>query len=288
MAKKVGDLIKALFTKAGIDLTKDEIKKVVELTDELPDDIADSVDKALIAVGSAHENTDVIKKVRTVALNAVDKKMDDAIAELGLEMDDDFKGNKNTFDKILLLSKAAKIAGEKKAAPGTSAKDKIEWADKERELQRLLKEEKDGRINDKKDFDTVRANDGISFELKQLLGGKNYVFPKEMDASIKINTAMGAVQAELAKKGFSINRNEQGQLCILTKDGTPAYSDTHVALEPNTFIDGVLAQNKLLTVTKEPATPGAGGNEIIADASKGNLAVATEIAQELQALDKMS
>ena len=66
MAKKTGDLLKEILTKAGIDLTKDEVKKILEIGEEIPDDVYDTVNKALIAVGSAHENTDVIKIAKTL------------------------------------------------------------------------------------------------------------------------------------------------------------------------------------------------------------------------------
>lgn len=288
MAKKIGDLLKELLTKAGIDLTKDEVKKVLEIGDEIPDDIADAVNKALLTVTAAQSHPDVIKKVKAEALNGVDKKLEDLIAEMELEVGDDFKTSKNSFDKIGMLTKLAKAAGEKKSGTSNS-KDKTEWAEREKEYNRLLKEEKEGRAKDKTEYDAARENDKVESAIMRDLSTKNYIFPKDMDADVKLNTAYGTIKAALAKHGHAIKRNEHGQLVILNKDGNQAYSDTNVALEPKTFIDGVLAQNKLLLVTKEDGlgAGGAGsiGQDIIGDGNKGNLTVANEIAQELKALD---
>jgi len=70
-----------------------------------------------------------------------------------------------------------------------------------------------------------------------------------MDSSLKVTTAQGAVNNELIKKGLVIKRNEAGQLVITDKDGNPAYNDSHEKIsDTNSFIDGVLAQNKLLKI----------------------------------------
>jgi hypothetical protein len=283
MAKKLGDFLKELLTKAGVDLSKDELKKVLEIGEEIPDDVAEMASKALIAVKNAHENPDVAKAAKAGFLNAVDKKILEALEESELEADDDFKNERNTYNKIAMITKLAKAAGEKKskAAPG----DKSEWAEKEKGYQKQLADLKKEVEDQKATFDTTRRNDEISFDLREILGGKAYALPKDMAPKLKTKLAMDTIQAELASKGLSITKNEQGQLTIITKDGTPAYSDTHVALEPNTFIDAVLAQNKLLVISGKEK-PGPGDKDFVPNPElKGNLNVATEIAEELKALD---
>lgn len=284
MAKKVGDLLKDLLTKAGIDLTKTELKAIVELGEEMPDDVYDAVNKALMTVTAAQVHPEVTKKVKAEMFNGVDSKLEAIIAELGLEVDDDFKNDKNTFDKIGKLTKLAKAAGEKAKGTG-GTKDKDEWIQKEKDFNEQIRLLKQSITDKEKTFNETRTNDQIENDLKLELHGKKYIFPDEMDASIKVNTALTTLRSELSKKGFSIKKNDAGALVILKADGTPAYSDTNVALEPKTFIDTVLAQNGLLKKNEEtPPGGGAGaGGKIIPGGTivAANTAIAGEIAAQM-------
>ena len=286
MPKKIGSLIEGLLKKAGFDTSKDELKKIIEISEELPDGAVDALEKSLMTAEAAKSNPDVIKKVKAEIFNGADQKITSIIEELGLEADDDFKNEKNTFEKINRLTKLALDAGMKKSGAGSS-KEKTDWAEKEKDYNKQLKELKDNLAAREKEYKETRENDLTSFELQKILGGKNYSFPDEMDAPFKINTALSAVNAELQKKGHCIKRNENGQLVILDKDGNPAYSDRNVALEPNTFIDGVLAQYRLLKVTEEGPAGGSGAGPagtIIPKGGSGNNAIVSEIGQQMAEL----
>lgn len=284
---KLGSLLEKQFKKIGLDTTTDDLKAIIALDTEVPDDLANKLDKGLLTVEAAKSNSEVNKALRQSILGVADSKMDELIAELGLVPGDDFVADKNTYDKISKLTKLALDAGKESNA----SKDKgtaDEWAKKEADYNKQIKDLKDLMKNKETEFATARENDLTTFELKTILSGKEYIFPKEMDSHLKISTALGAVNTELQRKGFSIKRDQTGNLIVVNKDGQPAYSDTNEAIKPDTFIDGALAQNKLLKINdpnQKPIIPGSSGVPIIPGAgNQGNAAVVAEIAAELQAM----
>ncbi|MDF2381318.1 hypothetical protein JMG10_07570 [Nostoc ellipsosporum NOK] len=288
---KLGTLLEKLFKKAGVDTSSDDLKALFDLDTDIPDDVSGKVDKSLLTVDAAKSHSDVIKAIKATTLAGADSKMDELIISLGLQPGEDFVANKNTFEKIGMLTKLALEAGKKAAAPGDKqAADK--WAEKEAEYNRQLKELKESITAKESEFAKTRENDLTSFAVKTILSGKDYIFPKEMDSDLKVNTAFGAINNELNKKGFTLKRNEAGQLVILNKDGQPAYSDTNEALEPNTFIDGVLAQNKLLKVNdpnqqQDHQPNGSNGTQFIQQPGlKGNSAIVADIDAQIAQLNK--
>ena len=279
---KLGVFLEGIFKKAGIEIT-DELKPLTELDTDITDTVTSQVNKNLLTVTAAISNSEVNKQLRQRILGVADEQMETLIAELGLQPDDAFVANKNTYEKITALTKLALESG-KKAAGSNNKTTAEEWQKKEAEYNKQLKELKDGLTAKETEFKTTRENDLTAFELQKILLGKDYIFPAEMDTNLKVNTALGAVQQELTKKGFNIKRNESGQLVIVNKEGQPAYSDTNEALEPNTFIDGALAQNRLLKVSdsSQQQQQGSHGAQTIQNnQQKGNTAILQEIEADL-------
>jgi hypothetical protein len=280
---KIGTLIEKLFKKAGIDTSNEELKPLFELDTEVADEIVGKVDKSLMTAEAAKNNPEVNKILRQKILAPADAIMDDLIAELGLQPGDDFMAEKNTYEKIAKLTKLASEAG-KKATGANNKQTADEFAQKEAAYNKTIKELKDAALAKETEFKTSRENDLTSFELQKILLGKDYVFPKEMDPNLKVTTALGAVQNELTKKGFSVKRNEAGQLVIVNKEGQPAYSDTNEAIEPNTFIDGALAQNKLLKINdanQQQSAASNGTQTIPSNTPQGNSSIVAEIEAQL-------
>jgi hypothetical protein len=282
---KIGALIEKLLKKAGIDTSTEELKPLFALDAEIADDTVSKVDKSLLTLDAAKNNSEIIKAIKATTLSGADSKLDELIAELGLQPAEDFLSNKNTYEKIAIVTKLANEAGKK--AGGTGSKQTAdEFTKKEAEYNLQLKQLKESLIAKETEFKNTRENDLTTFELKTILSGKNYIFPAEMDTNLKLSTALGAVQNELTKNGFSIKRNENGQLEIVTKDGTAAYNPKdNVAYEPNTFIDGALAQNKLLKINDtSSATPPPKGT-IANPTATGNPQIFAELQAQLATME---
>lgn len=279
---KIGTLIEKLFKKAGIDTSNEELKPLFELDTEVADETVGKVDKSLLTLEAAKSNSEIIKAIKATTLSGADSKLDELITELGLQPNEDFIGNKNTYDKISVVTKLAYDAG-KKSAGATNKQTADDFTKKEADYNKQLKELRDSLAAKEVEFKKTRENDLTLFDLKTILSGKNYIFPTEMDTGLKLSTALGAVQNELNKKGFSIKRNDAGKLVVVNTDGQPAYSETNEAIEPNTFIDGALAQNKLLKINdvQQHNNSTIGTQTISAGTQKGNSNVMAEIEAQL-------
>lgn len=283
---KLGTLIEKQLKKAGIDTSTDDLKSILEIETDVPDEVANKMDRALLTVEAAKSNGAVIKAIKQSTLAGADTKLDELIAELGLQPNEDFLSNNNTYEKIAIVAKLANEAG-KKANGATNKTTADEWTKKEADYNKQLKELKESVQKIESDYSTKEQSLLTNFELEKILLGKDYVFPKELDNNLKIQTALGAVNTELQKKGLSIKRNEAGQLVILNKDGQPAYSETNEALSPNTFIDGALAQNKLLKIndaSQQHSTASTGAQPAFIPGN-GNLdAIRTEFLNQATAI----
>lgn len=285
MAVKLGDLLGKLFKKIGVEIT-DELKPLTEIATEVPDDAAAKLDKDLLTIAAAKSNSVIRNAIKAETLTGADAKIDEIITALGLQPDESFAANKNTFEKIELLSKLALEAGKKSSGAGNK-QNADDFAKKEKEYNDQIKALKETLTTKETEFKTTRENDSLEFELKSILGGKNYIFPAEMDTNLKLTTAYGAVNTELKKKGFTIKRNETGQITIVNKDGQPAYSDTNEALEPNTFIDGALAQNKLLKIndaSQQQQSAASAGAFIPGQQNAGSASIVAELEAQLKTM----
>lgn len=280
---KSGDLLKKLFTKASIDTSTEEFKAILALDADVPDEAAGKLEKGLMSLDAAKAHPELKTHFKQQVLTGADAKMDELIAELGLQPDESFVSNKNTYEKIGLLVKLAAEAAKKAAGPGSKT-SAAEWEKKEADYNKMIKDLKDSITQKETEFASTRANDLTEFELRTILSGKKLSLPEEMDPKLKLSTAQGAIQAELKKKGWSLKLNEAGELIVVNKEGTPAYSETNEAVEPSKLIDGVLAQNKLLQINSPNPQPlkGPGGEIIIDPKTGGNAAIVAELTQQME------
>lgn len=254
---KLSAFVERLAKKAAVDTSLLALPATVNDVD-IPDDIANNIDKALMTLDAAKNNPDVKKAIKTETLNGVDAKINDILEELGITSDaTEILEEKNSFEKIAKLTKKVKDLESKKAGSGKKEeKDVLEQ--KIADLNKEIKAAKDALTAKEKEWLDTRNGDLTNFEIQKKLLGKDYSLPKEMNADLKVTTAQSAINMALQAKGYKLIRNEQGNLQIVDKDGNKAYSDSHEELQVDSFIDGALAQNKLLKVNDQGQ--GGGGN----------------------------
>jgi hypothetical protein len=276
---KLSPFIEKLAKKAGVDTALLALPASINDVD-IPDDVANNIDKALMTLDAAKNNAEVKKAARAEALNGVDSKITEILEELGIDDAAEILEEKNSFEKIAKLTKKVKDLESKKAG-ATKKEDKDALEQKIADLNKELKTAKDSYTAKEKEWQDARNGDLTNFEIQKKLLGKEYALPKEMNADLKVTTAQSAINMALQAKGLKLVRNEQGQLVILDKDGNKAYSDSHEELKVDSFIDGALAQNKLLKVNDQnPAGGGNTGGTVVATGGQqqqGNQAIVESI-----------
>lgn len=267
---KFGTLLNSLAKKSGIDTAQKEFIDLLSTDIEIPDAIANGIDRGLMNLDAAKANADVRKAIRTEALNGVDSKVAELLEELGIEDKADIDGTKNSYDKISKLAHTVKALEAKKATSGKGA-DKDAYERQIAELNNQIKEVKTSLTAKEKEYQQAREDDLTNFEMHKKLVGKNYALPAEMDGDLKLNLVQSAVNKELSKKGFKLVRDaENGSLKLVNKEGVPAYNDKNEPLEIDSFIDGALAQNKLLKVNDQSQQQQQQGGGNTASHTTGN------------------
>lgn len=294
---KLGDVLKRQFAKLGIEIT-DELKPLTELDAVVTDDVANKIDTGLLTIEAAKTNPEVTKAVKAASLNGIDARLDQIIKETGVTVDEAYANEKNTFEKVAMLSKALYEHGRKKGESNskeglseTVKKEREQWQLKEAQLQNELKSLKDTLTNKETEFKSTRETDLTSMELFKKLFGKDYVFPKDMDSDLKVTTALSALKKDLETQGLVVKRNEAGVLVITDKEGQPAYTKNHELIsDVDSFIDGVLTRNKLLNVNDPNAqqqnsssgSAGAGGGQLNGGANNQNNAIVNELSAQVK------
>lgn len=282
---KVGVLLGKLAAKAGVDTSTEAWKPILALDTEITDTEATAFEEKLLTIEAAKSNKDLGMHFKAQVLQGADAKINEIIAEYGLTPDDDFKNDKNTYEKIARVTKMVKEATAKKA--GATKGDEIkEWAETEKKLNAELKELKTQQASKEAEYNTKYETLSRDFGIKTLLSGKKLNLPDEMDSNLRMGTALSVVDKQLAQDGFIIKIDETGNLGIFNKDtGTPAHSKTHEAWKPDNYINGALAQNKLLKINDD-VKKDTNGQIIIGNTSKGNPSVLAEIDAQLAEFDK--
>lgn len=253
-----GEFLNKLAKKAGVKLDNPALVALLAVkefaTAEIPDELANTIDSALMDLEAAKAHPEVIKKIKTETLNGADKVIEDFLTGAGYSDDEiaDIRAEKNTFAKITKAATKIKDLESKKAAAPAADKAALQkQIDDAKADLRKAAEVSETAINDLKASHTVEMTD---MNLKMILASKTLSLPKEMDPALKTQVALAAVKADLTAKGFQIV-NTNGVLEVKKTDGTDAYNQTHQKIGLIELIDGALAQQKLLAVN-EPTPPG--------------------------------
>lgn len=256
---KTGDFLNKLATKSGIAATDKHLIDVLSKSEfanhEIPDDLVNAIDSALMTEEAAKSNPNVIKKIKSETLNGADSLIERLLTESGYDEADiaEIKADKNTFSRIEKMAKTIKTLEGKKAV--SQDKDKAALQKQIDDLNSSIRQKVADSEKLIEDLKKSHTNELTNAEIKAMLASKKFVLPDDMDPRLKNNIALSAITAELKSKGLQIV-NTNDTLDIKRIDGTDAYDASNRRIDVTNFIDGVLAQNKLLAVSNaEPANP---------------------------------
>ncbi|MDB5199141.1 MAG: hypothetical protein JWO92_1104 [Chitinophagaceae bacterium] len=294
---KLGEVLARQFKKLGIDITTDDIKSLVALDTEVPDEISGQMDKNLLTIEAAKGNPEINRLLRKNHFGAVDEKMIEIIKESGVTLDETFANETNTLEKLAMLSKALVDTGKKKGEANSKEglsdvvkKEREEFQKKEAEYQKQLKEKTEALTAKENEFTGARQNDRTEFKQKIRLFGKDYALPKDMDSELKVETALSVINKDLKSKGLVAKLNEGGGLVITDKDGNKAYNEKHEPIEDaDSYFDEILSRNKLLNINdpnvqkqQSEGSFGAGGGQLNNGTNNKNSAIVNELQSQMK------
>lgn len=265
---KIGELIKNLCAKAGVDVSAAAIAdpkfaEILAMQSDLSDDLANKIETSLLTLDAAAQNSTLKSKIRAEVLNGLDVQHEELMTEFGFDdtLKSDFKKQTNTYERNKAIAKKVAELTAAKSATGDKT-DKAAFQKQIDDLNIILKNEKAAFATEKAALQTAHETEVTGLTLTSMLKGRNYAFPKEMNQQAQLDAVQAVLQRELATKGAKIKYEGNGQLKLVNAETSGDYHDEkHTKIDLSTFIDGALAQNKLLAVNA-PTPPGGGGKPI--------------------------
>jgi len=238
----IGELINNLAQKAGIAADSPELKSLLaspELaTINVPDELSTLIDKNLLSLEAAKNNhPDIRNKYAADFYDGIDKQLMTLIATDTFDQADldEIKAEKSTTKKQEIIISKLK-----------AAKSKAKGADKEEINQQLAAAHEAARLA-KEEVNTVRTQyEGQIKDIRKktalsaVLSGYKTIYD-ELPGTVKLTGMEALINTALQDKKADLLVDENGNLQLVSKDGTNVFGSNNVQLTPQSFFDQTFA-----------------------------------------------
>ena len=260
MAVKIGELLKSLATKLKLDTENEPLKPLFALEAEVDDETAGAFEQKLMTEEAAIANKAIRDKIRGEAFNGMDAVLEEIMADG--EFDDTLKAEAKKQDTIFKRSKyvAAKLKElTQKKAEAKTPLDKKAIQD---EMAKITQQFTTFKTKAPSDLAAEQASNAAkiyNMALAFKLQGKNYYHAGTEGAippQVHATTAQTLLMRQLAADGAELVYDEPSQTFkLINKETKLDFHDrNNRKLTADEYIDGVLAENKLLKTAK-PGDP---------------------------------
>lgn len=252
MAKKVADFLKNLIIKAGGNPEDDVIKAAlgnISADLEVADEVAAAIDNGLLSLSTAKNNYPELKNhyfgqaykgldAELEALMQAEKLPDEVVAEIKQE-------GSSTKRAAKLALKIKELEAKKaNANKGDTTKLNEQIAD----LNNQLRAEKDAKAQLEQSHKASIKNVKKTFFLNQLLSGYKTVHDN-LDPETKNIILSAVITKHLKNKKADWDIDDSDNFILAGENGTNIFSDDNRLLTPKSFIEKVLADEKMLMVS---------------------------------------
>lgn len=221
---------------------------------QVPAELATDLNRKLMTESEAKINGNVKKHFTATALNGVDAKVKEILDEFGF--DEDAKtgifAEQNSYNRIKLLAQS--ISDLKDKSITATGGEKKALVDKINELTNLVNAEKAAKAAEVEAVNARWTSTLTNKEIDSMFS--NYDYAMDLDKEIQIQTARNVWERELKNKGGKYVYTEQGLKLVNAETPDLPFTIDNKQVDVKQFTEGVLAQNKLLKVTKVPAPGG--------------------------------
>lgn len=251
-----GEFLNSLAGKAGLqnDPQLVSLLSSAELAQRtINDELAHKIDNALMSLEGAKNNTDVQAHFRGTLLKTADEKFAALAQKFGFEAEN--TAEKSTYKKFDILETkiAAKIAElDKKIQEGAGTKSE-EVKALQTQIATLQAQAAAAKTESETQIATLKSNHQAEI-LKMLinneLAGKHYA-NKQLDNQVNVTIASTLLDAALKKSGACVvNENGTLKLKNAASPDLDFYDESHKAVSFGDYVNKLLADNKLLEVSK--------------------------------------
>lgn len=268
MAKNLGELLKEIAVKSGVN-TEDDAFKAFFATEafatiEVPEPVAKQINTGLISMNDAKKHPDLKNFFHADALDRTDKEIDAMATEFGLsdEAKNELKAERATAKRAAILIRKVQALEADKANAGKPDQKAIQkQIDDLHAKLRLVDDEK-----------TKLTSDFAQKEKDMTLGMHIYTMllpHKTIHDSLAFNTKntilKTLVNQELQDKSAKFDLDENGNVVLLRKDGTTYFGDSNQPVTAQQFIEQTLSRNKQLVTTNQSANNSNNGQSSAAN-----------------------
>lgn len=252
MAKKLSEFLKNLIVKAGGNPEDDALKGAMSAINadlELADELTTAIDNGLLSIATAKNNYPELKNhYFAQAYKGLDNELNNYIEseKLPEEIINELKQETSSTKRAVLLSKKIKELEGKKANAGKGDTEKLNT--QITDLNNQLRLEKEAKSELEKKHNGDIKNVKKKFFLNQLLTGYKTIHDT-LDPETKNIILSAVIQKHLNSKDADWDINEKDEFVLSGKGGTNIFSKDNNLLTPKTFIEQVLADEKMLVVT---------------------------------------
>lgn len=260
---KIAAFLKNLVVKAGGNPEDEAVRAALgtigtEL--EMPDDLVTTIDNGLLSIATAKNNHPEIKNhYFGLAYNGLDSELDRLLTDENVPDDvaAEIKAEKSSTKRAVLLARKIKELEGKKATAGKGEKEQL--AQQIVELNNQLRTEKDSINGIKQDYEKKLKEKDKSYALRALLGGYKTIHD-DLDPETKAIILDAIIKKNLATKKAELTVDDNGQLALVGEGGTNIFSDDNRLLTPKSFLDKVMADEKILKVSDGQQNSGQQNN----------------------------
>lgn len=255
MPVKLGALIKSLSAKMKLNQEDDALKALFELDTEVDDTTATAFEQSLMTEEAALANTKIRNKIKAEVLNGMDAIIEELTGEFEFDdaSKDEVKNAGTTFQKQKVVAKKIAELQEKKAGTGTK-KDKEAIQKQIDELNATMVKVKADHAAELEAVKKSKEDDVYNIRLESMLENKKY-YNEDVPASIHALTAKQLLSQNLAKSGAKLVWDDalKSFKLLNAETGVEYHDPNNKKISPTEFIDGVLAESKML----KTSTPGS-------------------------------
>jgi hypothetical protein len=242
-----------LATKAGLNIEDADVKALTTNADllklQVPDAVSTGIDNNLLSLAQAQDNHPTLKKhYHAQTLAGFDKKLSDLMSESDLPAEKiaELQNEKNTYQRFDAFATALKDHAST-ASKSKSGEEKTALQKQNEDLLNQLKTQKSTFESQIATLSTERQKDAVNFEVKTMLAGAKTIFD-DLPPTAKFAALNTLISAALTGKEAGFALDETGGLTLKGKDDTVVLTANQTKYTPQTFIDEVLATNKVLKV----------------------------------------
>jgi hypothetical protein len=254
MGQKISEFIADLAEKAGIDTASDELKPILSITAEMPEDVAKKINTALISVEDAKSHKGIKDTIIKTYGAGLLQRHEEVLRELGLP-DEDIKeiAKETTIGKKIELA-ISKVAAHKSKPDPNATADQKALNEKIAELNKELNSIKTTHIP-KEDLEKEVAK----FESERMEGLKEEYFGKHTwseaykDKDIRKAAYNTKLNKFLEETGTTLQRNGEN-IKIVTKEGSDYFDGKNKIITFDEVVNQIMANNKFNAVSTQTSS----------------------------------